>query len=206
MANPYADMAPMHSDRLPNEPLHSHVARLHKLLATHAPTLLASPAQQRSSLQRGRAADEHELVPVTTTGRLGTIACDASDAAQQFTLRAGGDTLRAKVDDLEVCVAAVLSQAPGPPIGACNRSDSRQIFRFGNDVKGQGTLCTASGLCLCATDPLLREGVIGIAASEQSIGVMYVTVWLNFHRFDRCEPDLLAHTQVRGGPPSPVLA
>ena len=51
IANAYADTAPMHSDRLPNEPLHSHVSRLHNLLAEHAPTILASPMQQRRSLQ-----------------------------------------------------------------------------------------------------------------------------------------------------------
>jgi hypothetical protein len=177
IANAYADAAPMHSDRLPNEPLHSHVSRLHHLLAEHAATLLGSPMQQRSSFQRGTAADEPELVPTTTTARLGTIACDASDLAQQFTLRAGGDTLRARVDDLEVCVAAVVtrghaSAAAGLPIGACNSSNSSQIFRFSDDAKGQGTLCSASGMCLCATDPLGAEGAIGIAASEQSIGLM----------------------------------
>ena len=174
IANAYADEAPMHSDRLPNEPLHSHVSRLHHLLAEHAATLLGSPMQQRASFQRGTAADEPELVPATTTARLGTIVCDASDPAQQFTLLAGGDTLRVHVDNLEVCVAAVVhrSSPAGPPIGACDSLNSSQVFRFSDDVKGQGTLCSASGMCLCATDPERATGAIGIPASEQSIGVV----------------------------------
>lgn len=53
ISNSYADTAPMHSDRLPNEPLHSHMSQLHMLLAEHAPTILASPMQQQQSLQRG---------------------------------------------------------------------------------------------------------------------------------------------------------
>jgi len=172
MTNAYADTAPMHSDRLPNEPLHSHVSRLHKVLAEHAPVILGSSMQQRRSLQRGR--DTAELVPATVTARLGTIACDDGDAAQLLSLPAGGGALQAKVENADVCVSTVGAPWPngGPPIGACDGSNSSQIFAFSDDAKGQGTLCSKSGVCLCATDPIRTiQGALGIPASKQTVGV-----------------------------------
>jgi hypothetical protein len=48
----------------------------------HAPTILASPMQQQRSLQR-EVGNNPVLVPATTKALVGTIACDADDAAQQ---------------------------------------------------------------------------------------------------------------------------
>ena len=168
IANAYADTAPMHSDRLPNEPLHSHVSRLHNLLGEYAPTILASPMQQRRSLQR--EPGKLPLVPATATAQLGTIACDADDAAQQFSLSAGGSTLQAEVANIKVCVMAVARKS-GVAIGTCNHSSSSQVFTFSDDTKGQGTLCSESGLCLCSTDPLAAKGAIGIPSSEATVGL-----------------------------------
>ena len=176
ITNAYADGAPLHSDGLPNEPLHSHVARLHKLLAEHATTILAAPMQQRRPLQRG--ADSPALVQAPTTARLGTIACDAGDTAQQFSLPGGGGggPLRATVDGRGVCVTAATStagrQSLGVPIGTCDSSNGNQTFAFSDAAKGQGTLCTAGGLCLCSTDPLGAKGALGIPSSEQTVAVM----------------------------------
>jgi hypothetical protein len=79
-------------------------------------------------------------------------------------------------------VAAVLPSvgrgSPRVPIGTCNfdpSSNSNQIFRFGDDAAGHGTLCSASGLCLCATDPEADQGAVGIPASEQTVSVMNVS-------------------------------
>jgi hypothetical protein len=173
ISNSYADTAPLHSDRLPNEPLHSHVSRLHTLLMEHAPTILASPMQQQRSLQR-EVGNNLELVPATTIALLGTIACDTDDAAQQFSLPAGGHTLRANVDNLEACVAGVVvgRDSPGVPVGTCNSSNSNQIFHFSDNAAGHGTLCSVGGLCLCATDPEAAKGSFGIPASEQTVSVM----------------------------------
>ena len=172
ISNAYADTAPIHSDRLPNEPLHSHVAQLHALLMEHAPTILASPMQQQHALQR-EAGSNPELVPTSTKGLVGTIACDADDSAQQFSLPAGGHALTAAVDNLEVCVTAEVGRMGlnGVPIGTCNSLNSNQTFRFSDDAKGRGTLCSAGG-CLCAADPERAQGAVGIAASEQTVRVM----------------------------------
>ena len=111
------------------------------------------------------------MVPATNVARLGTTFCDASDPAQDFTLPAGGKPLQATVEGAKACVAAVNVKS-GVPIGACNSSNSSQIFRFSDDAGGQGTLCSGGGMCLCTMDPEGLKGAIGIAASEAKVAVV----------------------------------
>lgn len=126
------------------------------------------------------------LVPSSTTALAGTIDCDAEDAAQQFSLLAGaggGHALTANaIDSHNACVTAMVikGSASGAIIGTCNSSNADQAFRFSDDAKGQGTLCSDGGLCLCATDPLAARGAYGIPASEQTVSTMNVSAAQSF--------------------------
>ena len=74
ITNMYADGVNWHHDLLPNEPKHSHLTKLHTILANNNAALMQSPSQINHFIPLG-----------TTSEGLGIEACQSGDVGQTFT-------------------------------------------------------------------------------------------------------------------------